>query len=208
MGDAVSIERQDYYDFLMSRRSIRSFRDEPVPEQVMRRLLSTACRAPSAHNRQPWRFVVVGPGATRKRLAEEMSAQWREEQRAGGNLTPELEERIQARASRLINAPAVVVLCMTLEDMTAHDDPRHQEAERTMTVQSVALAGGQLLLAVHAEGLGAFWAGAALFAQEAVRKALDLPAAWEPQGMILMGAPLSPGVDRGRKPLDEVVTWR
>jgi F420 biosynthesis protein FbiB-like protein len=137
-----------------------------------------------------------------------MSAQWREKQRAGGDLTPELEERIQSRESRLINAPAVVVLCMTLEEMNEYDDPIQQEAERTMAVQSVALAGGQLLLAAHAEGLGAFWAGAALFAQEPIRRSLNLPTEWEPQGMILMGTPAVPGEDRGRKPLDEVISWR
>jgi F420 biosynthesis protein FbiB-like protein len=204
----MKLNRQGCYEFLQSRRSIRSFRDAPVPEQVMRRVLSAACRAPSAHNRQPWRFVVVEPGETRERLAGEMSAQWRDEQRTAGKLTSELEERIQARESRLINAPAAVVLCMTLEDMHAHADPKHMQAERIMAVQSVALAGGQLLLAAHAEGLGAFWAGAALFAQNAVRRSLNLPPAWEPQGMILMGEPLAPGVDRGRKPLDEVVVWQ
>jgi F420 biosynthesis protein FbiB-like protein len=204
----VKLDRQGCYDFLQSRRSIRSFRDVPVKEQVMRRILSAACSAPSAHNRQPWRFVVVERGETRERLAREMSAQWRDEQRTAGNLTSELEERIKSRESRLINAPAVVVLCLTLEDMHMHVDPVHMEAERTMAVQSVALAGGQLLLAAHAEGLGAFWAGAALFAREAVRRSLDLLPAWEPQGMILMGEPSAPGVDRGRKPLDEVVVWQ
>jgi F420 biosynthesis protein FbiB-like protein len=174
----------------------------------MRRILTAACRAPSAHNRQPWRFIVIQPGESRERLAKEMSAQWREKERAAGNMTPELEERIQSRESRLVNAPAVVVLCMTLEDMNEYADPTQQEAERTMAVQSVALAGGQLLLAAHAEGLGAFWAGAALFAREPVRRSLNLPAEWEPQGMILMGEPSVPGEDRGRKSLDEVVSWR
>jgi len=208
MGDAMKLDRQGCYDFLQTRRSIRSFRDVPVPEGVMRRILTAAGRAPSAHNRQPWRFVVVEPGDRRETLAREMSDHWRDEQRAAGSLTPELEERIQSRESRLINAPAVVVLCMTLEEMQIHAEARHQDAERTMAVQSVALAGGQLLLAAHAEGLGAFWAGAALFAPDAVRRSLQLPPAWEPQGMILMGEPSAAGLDRGRKPLDEVVLWR
>lgn len=204
----MKLDRQGCYEFLQSRRSIRSFRDAPIAGRVLRRILSAACRAPSAHNRQPWRFVVVESGETRERLAREMSDQWRDEQRVAGNLTPELEQRIQSRESRLIHAPAVVVLCMTLEDVQPHDDPDHMEAERTMAVQSVALAGGQLLLAAHAEGLGAFWAGAALFAHAAVRRSLDLPSEWEPQGMILMGEPGGPGADRGRKPLEEVVIWR
>jgi len=163
----VTLDRHGCYEFLLSRRSIRRFRDMPVAEQTLRRILTAACRAPSAHNRQPWRFVVIEGGEQREHLAREMSA-----------------------------------------EMPVHADDRQQWAERIMAVQSVALAGGQLLLAAHAEGLGAFWVGAALFAPQAIQQSLDLPSAWEPQGMILMGEPSDQGEDRGRKPLEEVVLWR
>ena len=65
-----------------------------------------------------------------------------------------------------------------------------------------------MLLAAHAEGLGAVWIGAPLFAPQVIKQSLSLSPAWEPQGMILMGEPLDPGSDRGRRPLDEVVLWR
>ena len=204
----MKLDRQGCYEFLLSRRSIRSFRDAPVPEEVMRRILTAACRAPSAHNRQPWRFVVMERGEAREDLAREMSSNWRAEQQAEGNLNSDLEERIQSRELRMIKAPAAVVLCMTMEEMHAHPDDRRRAAERTMAVQSAALAGGQMLLAAHAEGLGAFWVSAPLFAPQVVQKSLDLPDAWEPQGMILMGEPMDQGNDRGRKPMEEVVLWR
>jgi F420 biosynthesis protein FbiB-like protein len=152
--------------------------------------------------------VVIEGGEQREHLAREMSAHWRSDQQFQASLTPELEERIQSREARLVNAPVAVLLCMTMEEMHVHDDDRQQAAERIMAVQSVALSGGHLLLAAHAEGLGAFWVGAALFAPQAVQQSLDLPPAWEPQGMILMGEPSDQGEDRGRKPLEEVVLWR
>lgn len=204
----MTLDRHGCYEFLLSRRSIRRFRDMPVAEQTLRRILTAACRAPSAHNRQPWRFVVIEGGEQREHLAREMSAHWRSDQQSQASLTPELEERIQSREARLVNAPVAVLLCMTMEEMPVHADDRQQWAERIMAMQSVALAGGHLLLAAHAEGLGAFWVGAALFAPQAIQKSLDLPSAWEPQGMILMGEPSDQGEDRGRKPLEEVVLWR
>jgi coenzyme F420-0:L-glutamate ligase/coenzyme F420-1:gamma-L-glutamate ligase len=204
----VTLDRHGCYEFLLSRRSIRRFRDMPVAEQTLRRILTAACRAPSAHNRQPWRFVVIEGGEQREHLAREMSAHWRSDQQSQASLTPELEERIQSREARLVNAPVAVLLCMTMEEMPVHADDRQQWAERIMAMQSVALAGGHLLLAAHAEGLGAFWVGAALFAPQAIQQSLDLPSAWEPQGMILMGEPSDQGEDRGRKPLEEVVLWR
>ena len=204
----MTLDRQSCYEFLLTRRSIRHFRDEPVPEQVMRRILAAASRAPSAHNRQPWRFVVVGRGEARDQLSREMSSNWRTEQQAEGNMTAELDERIRSRELRMINAPAAVVLCLTMDEMNVYPDDRRQAAERAMAMQSVALAGGQMLLAAHAEGLGAFWVSAPLFAPQVVQQSLDLPSDWEPQGMILLGEPMDPGNDRGRKPLEEVVLWR
>ena len=46
-------------EFLRSRYSVRKFTDQPVPKELLERLLETATWAPSAHNRQPWRMVVL-----------------------------------------------------------------------------------------------------------------------------------------------------
>ncbi|HEY71084.1 MAG TPA: nitroreductase family protein [Anaerolineae bacterium] len=204
----MKLESEDLYEFLLSRRSIREFRDTPVSEAVLRRMLHAACYAPSAHNRQPWRFVIVEWGETRAEFARAMSARYRSDLSRDDNLTQQLEERIRARETRLIEAPALIVLCMTTKDMNTYPDDKRTQAERSMTIQSVALAGMQLLLAVHAEGLGACWMGAPLFAQQEVRDSLQLEPAWEPQAMFLIGEPLAPGEDRGRRSLEEVVLWR
>jgi len=60
-----------------------------------------------------------------------------------------------------------------------------------------------LLLAAHAEGLGACWMCAPLFDAEAVRQALDLPADWQPQALITLGRPASAGKPAMRRPLAE-----
>jgi F420 biosynthesis protein FbiB-like protein len=97
------------------------------------------------------------------------------------------------------------VLCLTIAEMDVYPDRRRKKAEFVMAVQSAALAAQNLLLAAHAEGLGACWLCAPLFCPEAVRAALDLPADWEPQALITLGYPAEAGKPAVRKPLAEVV---
>ena len=49
----------DTLDAIRSRRSIRTYRDQPVPEDLIRKLLAAAMQAPSARNQQPWQFIVI-----------------------------------------------------------------------------------------------------------------------------------------------------
>ncbi len=74
-----------------------------------------------------------------------------------------------------------------MADMDSYPDDMRQNNERTMAVQSVAMAGQNLLLAAHALGLGACWMCAPLFCPEVVQRTLDLPPDWQPQGLITVG---------------------
>lgn len=197
------------FDRLMaSRHSIRRFTAEVIPDSVVERLLQAACRAPSAHNRQPWRFAVVRQGEPRDRLVEAMSARFRADLQADGLAADEVERRVAASRERILAAPVAIVMCLTMAEMDRYPDERRRQAERAMAVQSVALASGHLLLAAHAESLGACWLCAPLFVPEGVRQALNLPPDWEPQGLILVGRPAEAGADRGRKSVAEVSLWR
>jgi len=194
--------------WLESRRSVRRFRREDVPRPVLERILRTACAAPSAHNRQPWRFAVVSSGEHRTGLAQAMAAEFRRDLQADGWAPAEAEARAARAIHRLVEAPAAVILCSTLAGMDAYPEARRQEAERVMAQQSVSLAGGQLLLAAHAEGLGACWMCGPLFAPQAVREALDLPGDWEPQAVIVLGWPDEEPAVPDRLPFDDVALWR
>jgi nitroreductase len=93
-------------------------------------------------------------------------------------------------------------------EMDRHADAGRGTGERTMALQSTANAGTLLLLAAHAEGLGAVWNCAPLFAPEAVRTALDLPVHWEPQAMFLIGHAAIQPAARDRKPIEAVTIFR
>ncbi|BBY90007.1 MULTISPECIES: nitroreductase [Mycolicibacterium] len=66
----------DVYEAVTTRRAVRDFTDEPVPHEVLTRVLTAATWAPSSSNMQPWRsYVVTGPALTRlKKLARERLA--------------------------------------------------------------------------------------------------------------------------------------
>lgn len=63
-------ETETLIKFLLTRRSIRKFRRDPIPLDLVKRILDTARYAPSAGNRQPWIFIVVTDPEVKNRLAK------------------------------------------------------------------------------------------------------------------------------------------
>jgi F420 biosynthesis protein FbiB-like protein len=130
-----------------------------------------------------------------------MGEEFRNDLLADGN-PPDLSQ-VQVRRSidRIQAAPVVVVLCTDFACADGYPDPDRRTADSIMLVQDAALGGLQFMLAAHAEGLGAVWMCAPLFAPETVRGVLVLPESWEPQALILVGYPSEERVARERKPL-------
>lgn len=173
----------------------------------MARILETATFAPSAHNRQPWRFVVLTASEAKARLAEAMGAAFRHDLEKDGFSEGEINLRLARSRRRLQEAPVAIVLCLDTTAGDAYPDASRQRAEYLMGVQSVAMAGNTLLLAAHAEGLGGVWVCAPLFSPNETHRALDLPESWQPQGMILMGYPAEIPQPRPRRPRSEIVVY-
>ncbi|MCS6871998.1 MAG: nitroreductase family protein [Anaerolineae bacterium] len=195
------------YSIMQGRRSIRRYTEQPVSPDLVERLLEAAIWAPSAHNRQPWRFAVLSTSESRCRLAAAMGEKLRADLTADG-APPELIERDVSRSySRISGAPLAILVCLSMVDMDRYPDTRRNEAEYLMAVQSVAMAAQNLLLAAHAEGLGACWMCAPLFCPEIVRAALSLPEDWQPQALITLGYPAAVR-DSSRCALETRVVWR
>jgi coenzyme F420-0:L-glutamate ligase/coenzyme F420-1:gamma-L-glutamate ligase len=192
----------DLHNFLQTRRSVRRFIRRPVPAPVIKRILETATYAPSAHNLQPWRFIVVADLSARNRLGQALTDKMREDMSIEAAPASEIEARVTRSLNRLDEAPVVILLC---RDVTAIR--KDEQEEITMSIQSVAAAGLQLLLAAHAEGLGGNWICWPLYAQEAARAALELPDTWEPQAMFFLGYADGDAKEKVLKPLEEVVRF-
>jgi F420 biosynthesis protein FbiB-like protein len=197
----------DFTEFVQSRRSIRRYQARPIPQALLEELLTAATWAPSAHNRQPWRFCVVTSTAQKAALSAAMGEQWRRDL-AGDAADPAfIERRVAISHARITGAAALVVASVSMEEMDSYPDAVRAQAEWTMAVQSVALACQNLLLAAHVHGLGACWMCAPLFVPDLVRTVLDLPAAWEPQALITLGYPAEEK-EKERAPLASRVLWR
>lgn len=194
-------------DFLRSRRSVRHFQQRDVDQDVLLRILETATHAPSAHNRQPWRFAVLTQDEPKSRLGAAMAAEFRHDLAADGMPEAEIETLVSRSQNRIMQAPLVIVLCMDASEMDRYPDEKRQQAERMMALQSTALVGLQLQLAAHAEGLGTVWVCAPLFAPQTVRDILSLPETWEPQAMFFIGYADGEPKTKVLKPLDEVVKF-
>ncbi len=177
----------DLHHFLRTRRSIRRFKPDPVPDSVIQNILTTATFAPSAHNRQPWRFAVLTDVSVKEKLANAMAVDFERDLTRDGLPPEKIQTQIKRSKDRITSAPVAILLCLDTSEMDIYPDEKRQQAERMMAVQSVAAAGLQLLLAVHAEGLGGVWACWPLFAQEAILHTLNLPETWEPQAMFFIG---------------------
>ena len=204
---AMRVRRGADWAWLESRRSVRRFLPDPIPDDLLRRVLAAALQAPSAHNRQPWRFAVLTGMPAKERLAQALGADFHRDLLADGLSKADAEAQTVRSAARIQGAAAAVLLCLDAEAGDAYPDAARRQVELWMGIQSVALAGGNLLLAAHAAGLGAVWMCAPLFAPEAARRALDLPESWLPQGLILLGFPARIPPAQERCTVDDVARF-
>jgi F420 biosynthesis protein FbiB-like protein len=194
-------------EVIRKRRSVRRFRLGTVPREVIERLIDAARWAPSAHNAQPWRFVVLEDRQRRKRLAHEMAVRFEQDLRADGMQPAEARARASRAEGRLAEAPAAILVCVSPEDAQTYPDAVRAEAERMMAVQSTALAVENLLLTAHAEGLGGCWLCSPLFCPEIVRHELSLPEGWQPQAFVLLGTPENIPSAPSRRPVSDLLAY-
>ncbi|MCL5428235.1 MAG: nitroreductase family protein [Chloroflexi bacterium] len=201
---APNLTPQDLHDWLRSRRSVRRFRPDPVPAETITRILETATWAPNAHNRQPWRFVQLASRESREALAGAMGAEFQKTLTADGLTAEEISVQLARSRARILEAPEAILLCLDIDVLDKYEDPARTQGEYLMGVQSVALAGGQLLLAAQAEGLAGVWICSPLFVPTEVSRALGLPESWQAQGLILLGYPVKIPEERPRNSVDQI----
>ena len=195
----------DKIGFLKNRRSIREYTSRDVSERILETILEAATWAPSAHNAQPWSFIVIKDSALKLKLAKTMANRWKKDLAKNGVSEKDLENLVKASVERFTKAPIVIVLCLTMVEMHPYPDKRRQKIEFLMGVQSVAAAIENMLLAAHAMGLGACWFCAPLFCPETLRKVLHIPSSVEPQALITVGYTAYRQEPPHRKPLKEIM---
>lgn len=201
------LDAPDAHALLQGRQSIRRYLRAQPSAASIRRIFESVAHAPSAHNRQPWRYMVVFGAAAKEQLALAMGRRLAADRGKDGDADGAIRQDVGRSHERITGAPVVIVVALTMAEMDRYPDERRMQAEHLMAVQSTAMATQNLLLAAHAEGLGACWMCAPLFCPDDVKAALSLPADWEPQGLITLGYPAQPGRNKPRKPVSEFVRF-
>jgi F420 biosynthesis protein FbiB-like protein len=177
----------DVLDVIKQRRSVRKYLPKEVPSKIVAEVLVAAGWAPSAHNAQPWRFIVLEDASVKRMLADAMADAWAADL-AKDDLTVEADKR-KERVERFANAPVLILACVTMDGLRKFPDKERQMCERDLAMQSFGAATQNLLLAAHAKGLGACWFSAPSFCKETVRKVLKIADDVEPQALIALGYP-------------------
>ena len=196
--------------FLEARRSIRSFRPEPVPRADLDALVAAACIAPAPHHSRPWRWVVLEGEAARRDLAVAMGARWRVDLEGDGVDTARIDGLVDASVERLRVAPAALLGCLTWNGLDRYPDEARRRAEFGMALLSLGAAVENLMLAATDHGYASCWVAAPIFCPEVARDALGLEAEWLPHALVLVGRPDPEYVGRPRPPLplDDLRVYR
>ncbi len=146
---------------MLTRASVRSYQDKPVEKEKIENMLRAAMAAPSAVNKQPWHFVVVTDKALLQALVD-----------------------ASPTAKFVGNAPLAIVVC-------GDEDKMLEGGGRDFWIQDCSAATQNLLLAAHAQGIGAVWTGLlpAVERSQAVKQALALSDNLTPLALVVAGYP-------------------
>jgi coenzyme F420-0:L-glutamate ligase/coenzyme F420-1:gamma-L-glutamate ligase len=193
-------------DVLAARRTVRDFSDAPVSPATVRRAVAAAITAPAPHHSTPWRFVILESEGARRTLLDDMREAWITDLRGDGFTQEQITRRLR-RGEPLYRAPLLIVPCLHAEAAHTYPDQRRNTSEREMFVVAMGAAVQNLLVALAVEGLGSCWVSSTMFCRETTRRALDLPADWDPMGAVGVGHPATPARDRPpRDPGDFLIT--
>lgn len=187
---------------IQKRCSIRSFTNDPVSDDNLRTILDAANRAPSAHNQQSWRFIILRH-EKKQGLAALVNKKAVDFPRPSSSLL-----RMASRS--IISAPVVVAVANTGE-LISHGVELFQvdgaqEFFRTMEIQSSAAAVENLLLAATSLGIATVWLGILFLIKDDVLKYLEEPEG-EFMAVIPVGYPASKKKSPKKKSLDSKIRY-
>jgi len=205
----------DLFDAIKGRKSIRRFKQTPVPDEIINKILDAGRLAPSANNTQPWKFIVIKD----REVLKNMAAAVRD---MVDRMIPFAESEKQAQRLAAYkgtyytffeNAPVVLAVCVEgydagTDQLLARMGYAPEDIKRLRPLpglQSVSAAIEHMLLAIHALGYGSCWMTGPLVAQEAFGKLLGYGKETFIAALLPIGLPDEDPPSRSRKPLDEIV---
>ncbi len=203
------------YEAMSTLRAVRRLRPDPIPDDVLFRVLRAATWAPSGGNQQPWRVITVRDAEKRRRLQELYIGPWKEYSAAHGSAADGARPDVAAKVGRMLaaadhladhyhEAPVILVFCF---------DPRQMAITDIALDRPTVVGGGSVypavqntLLACRAEGLGCTLTTLLCLREAEVAKLLEIPDGWGTCAYIPIGWPASKGHGPiSRRPIEKMV---
>jgi nitroreductase len=210
-GDAYSNEEmlersKSFFDWADKRRSVRDFDSTPVPKEVMENILMTASTAPSGAHKQPWTFCLISNDSLKSKLRA--LAEEEEKKSYGGRMSDEWLEDLAPLGTdwqkEFIDIAPWIVVVMKRAYEFNEDGSKHNNY---YVSESVGLASGFLLMAVHQAGLVALTHTPS--PMNFIAKALERPENERPFLLIPVGFPTKDAMvpDLSRKAKGDVIEY-
>lgn len=209
-------DRVELYTAMSTTRAVRRLRPDPVPDDVLKRVLTAFTWGPSGGNRQPWRLVVVRDASVKTEMQRLYSQLWRPYAEQGRRSARQLPAQQLERVERNLNAgdhlaanlgqvPVLVVVCFDPRGLAVTD----VGLERVSVVggASIYAAVQNMLLACRAEGLGCVLTTLLCQVEPQIRALLDIPEPWSTAACVPIGYPLGGGHGPVRRQSIEVLTF-
>ena len=193
-------------DSITNRKTIRKFKNIKIEKEEVLPLIEAAVQAPSAHNFQPWEFILIDDQETKEKLSSKMAVTWINNLEKDGISKNEIKAKANLSKERINNAPFIIIPCFDTSKVDKYGDER-DNAEFIMGIQSVALASENLLLKATEKGYGVLWLCAPLFCPEDVRLALGIPKHILPQEILILGVPDEDPEKPKRRNVNELVHY-
>ena len=195
-----------FYEWADTRRSVRDFSDKEVPREVMENIIMTASTAPSGAHKQPWTFCLISNAELKSKLRE--LAEEEEKKSYSGRMSEvwlkDLEPLGTDWIKEFIDVAPWIVVVMKRSYEFDKDGTKHQNY---YVAESVGLASGFLLMAIHNAGLVALTHTPS--PMNFIAKALNRPENEKPFLLIPVGFPAEGAQvpDLKRKRIDEVIEY-
>jgi nitroreductase len=190
------------FEAMRTTRAVRRLRTDPVPDDVLRRVIEAAIWAPSGGNRQPWRIIAVRNADTKLRLRDLYKGPWERYVSGQRQAFAALPEEARQRGERMLRAAdhlaehlheAPVILVFVFNPTLLAITDLNLGRPSIVGGASVYPAVENLLLACRAEGLGCVLTTLLCLAEAEIRSLLALPEPWATCAFVPIGYPTGKG---------------
>ena len=194
-------------DTINERRSIRKYRDKPVEKQLIADIIDAGRAAPSAKNRQPWKYIVFA-GKAKEEMLGKMAEGLSREENISASLPESKAGLPDARNTLRIIREAPVIILVLNTNGTSPFIPLSADDRITEICDTLSIGASiqNILLKAQECGLGTLWIANTCFAYKELTEYLDTES--QLVGAIAVGYPDESPVQRPRRPLDEIMEFR